>query len=50
MTALPAPCMALALDEDGGRLCCHRTAGHYPRSLHADYDDNGNLVEWGTGR
>ena len=51
---IPEPCMALATREDGHpvilpsgeRLCCNRTSGHFPRSLHADQDDDGNLVEW----
>jgi hypothetical protein len=48
------PCMAVALDEDGEpvilpsgcRLVCGRTQGHFPRTPHADCDDDGNLVEW----
>lgn len=52
--SIPEPCKALLLHDDGSplilpsgdRLCCNRTAGHYPRSLHADQDDDGKLVEW----
>lgn len=54
MTYIPAACLALALDESGqpvilpsgDRLCCHRTAGHFPRTAHADLDDDGREVEW----
>jgi hypothetical protein len=51
---IPAPCMVIARTPDGQpvvlpsgeRLCCHRTAGHFPRWPHADQDDNGQMVEW----
>lgn len=43
---VPQPCMDVARTPDALRLCCHRTAGHFPRYPHADQDDNGQLVEW----
>lgn len=52
---IPTTCCAIALDENGQpvilpesgeRLCCTRRTGHFPRSLHADRDDEGRLVEW----
>lgn len=52
---IPTTCCAIALDENGQpvilpqsgeRLCCARRTGHFPRSLHADRDDEGRLVEW----
>lgn len=46
--------MDLAKDADGNvivqpsgdRLCCRRTYGHFPRTAHADQDDNGQTREW----
>lgn len=51
---VPVPCCDLARDEggepvvlpSGERLCCTRRAGHRRYSLHADRDDDGQLIEW----
>jgi hypothetical protein len=51
---IPQPCMEFARTSDGQpvalpsgeRLCCRRTAGHFPRWPHTDLDDQGQLREW----
>jgi hypothetical protein len=48
------PCMDIATGADGqpvilpsgDRMCCRRIDGHFPRSAHADQDDDGQLREW----